>query len=106
MSDKPEQPLYEVVVSLSRGDEIVDGKIVKIGLRDLVFDNSPDEIGKNFRFTLNGVPLFIKARITSRPTSRTFSTGKMPSFAFRRRIYEYEYDKNIRRERIRKRVFL
>ena len=31
-----------------------DGKIVKIGLRDLVFDNSPDEIGKNFRFTLNG----------------------------------------------------
>lgn len=60
MSDKPEQPLYEVVVSLSRDDEIVDGKIVKIGLRDLVFDNSPDEIGKNFRFTLNGVPLFIK----------------------------------------------
>lgn len=60
LSDKPEQPLYEVVVSLSRGDEIVDGKIVKIGLRDLVFDNSPDEIGKNFRFTLNGVPLFIK----------------------------------------------
>lgn len=60
LSDKPEQPLYEVVVSLNCAGDVVDGKIVKIGLRNLVFVNDIDEKGRDFRFVLNGVPLFIK----------------------------------------------
>ena len=59
-ADKSEQPLYEVIASLTSAGEIVDGRIEKTGLRKITLDTAPDEYGKNFRIILNDVPLFAK----------------------------------------------
>lgn len=59
-ADKREQPLYEVIASLTSAGEIVDGRIEKTGLRKITLDTAPDEYGKNFRIILNDVPLFAK----------------------------------------------
>lgn len=56
-----EQPLYKVRIELknSRGD-ILDEDEKSIGLRTLVLDTGKDKWGTNFRFILNGVPIFVK----------------------------------------------
>ena len=46
-------------VRLDQGDESEVFER-KIGLRTIELDRSADEYGTNFRFILNGVPLFIK----------------------------------------------
>ncbi len=60
LSDKATQPLYKVKAELIYEDEVVSSKEKKIGLRTLYLDRSRDEYGTNFRFVLNGVPMFAK----------------------------------------------
>lgn len=56
-----EQPLYTVSLSLlDGGGKTLDKTVKKIGLRTLELDRSKDKWGFNFRFILNGIPLFIK----------------------------------------------
>ncbi|MDR3217119.1 MAG: hypothetical protein LBT55_06935 [Clostridiaceae bacterium] len=55
------QPLYTVTAALAT----MDGKTVytdskRIGLRTVTLERGKDEFGEQFRFRLNGVPLFIK----------------------------------------------
>ena len=45
---------------LKKDGKAVDSYEKKIGLRTLYLDRSRDEYGSNFKFVLNGVPLFIK----------------------------------------------
>ncbi|MCR5485179.1 MAG: hypothetical protein K6F09_06260 [Clostridiales bacterium] len=54
-SKKDVQPLYTVV--FENGDDTVKKKI---GLRSISLDTSPDKYGSNFRFILNGHPVFAK----------------------------------------------
>ncbi len=60
LSGKDTQPLYGVKAELMYEDEVVSAKKKKIGLRTLYLDRSRDEYGTNFRFILNGVPMFAK----------------------------------------------
>lgn len=60
LSGKDKQPLYTVKVSLFDGEKELDTKEKKIGLRTVVLDRSKDEYGSNFRFILNGMPIFAK----------------------------------------------
>lgn len=55
LSGKAVQPLY-TVTAYGYGEELSK----KVGLRTIELDRSKDEYGYNFRFILNGVPLFIK----------------------------------------------
>ncbi|MDR2610994.1 MAG: hypothetical protein LBC58_06005 [Clostridiales Family XIII bacterium] len=55
------QALYETEVVLTRNErDIVDRRVMKTGLRTIVLDTKEDEWGSNFRFIINGVPLFAK----------------------------------------------
>lgn len=60
LSGKEKQPLYTVTATLKSGDSEIYSYRKKTGLRTLVLDTSADKYGSNFRFILNGVPLFIK----------------------------------------------
>lgn len=60
LSHKEVQPLYKITASLECDGEIVDTAEKKIGLRTIKLNRDNDEYGKNFRFVLNGVELFIK----------------------------------------------
>ncbi len=60
LSGKDKQPLYTISAALSKNGEVLSEKEVKIGLRTIILDRSKDKYGSNFRFILNGVPLFIK----------------------------------------------
>ncbi|MDE5618190.1 MAG: glycoside hydrolase family 2 protein, partial [Clostridia bacterium] len=53
------QPLYTVSAKLSQGEQS-DEISKKVGLRTIQLDTGKDEYGSNFRFILNGKPLFIK----------------------------------------------
>lgn len=60
LSDKDEQPLYTIEAKVISGEEMLDSKVKKIGIRTLELNREKDEYGRNFQFVLNGVPLFIK----------------------------------------------
>lgn len=60
ISGKKEQPLYQVIVELYDGGALLDRSEKMIGLRTLELDRGKDEYGSNFRFLLNGTPLFAK----------------------------------------------
>jgi beta-mannosidase len=55
-----EQPLYSLRVILQEGGEPHDCWENKIGLRTIELDTAPDEWGTQFRFLVNGVPIFAK----------------------------------------------
>lgn len=55
-----EQPLYEVKINLYKGEDIIDSKSEKIGLRTLNLDRHPDEYGETFQFVVNDIPFFAK----------------------------------------------
>jgi beta-mannosidase len=55
-----EQNLYDVAVTLESGDEVLDSKNYKIGLRTIELKQEDDEFGKSFQFVVNGVPIFAK----------------------------------------------
>lgn len=55
------QPLYDLTITvLDDTDQELDQWSRKIGLRSLMLDTSKDEWGNNFRFIVNGVPIFAK----------------------------------------------
>ncbi len=70
--DKPElwwtpelggSPLYSLDVDLSRGSQLLDQRTLRVGIRRIELDTSPDadEPGCDFfRFVLNGVPIFAR----------------------------------------------
>ncbi len=55
-----DQPLYGITVELFDGDKLLDEKHKNIGLRTIALDTQKDHIGNNFRFLMNGVPIFVK----------------------------------------------
>jgi beta-mannosidase len=59
-NDMGAQPLYDVVVTLLRGEEVIDTAARRIGLRTLVLEREEDEWGESFRFAVNSVPFFAK----------------------------------------------
>lgn len=54
------QPLYQLTVELFDGDRLLDTLTKNIGLRTIELDTGKDSIGNNFRFLVNGVPIFVK----------------------------------------------
>ncbi|MDF2942567.1 MAG: beta-mannosidase [Herbinix sp.] len=54
------QSLYQVEVSLLSQEEELDHWNSQIGLRTIVLDTTKDKWGNNFRFLINGVPIFAK----------------------------------------------
>ena len=53
------QPLYKIEILLGENGT-VDLQESYVGLRTIVLDRSKDKFGSNFRFILNGVPIFAK----------------------------------------------
>ncbi len=60
LSGKDRQPLYKISAAILLGDNAVDTAEKSIGIRTIYLNRERDEYGQNFRFELNGVPLFIK----------------------------------------------
>ena len=60
LSDRAEQPLYTVKAEALLGNAIVDTMERRIGLRTIELDRGADEFGNNFRFLINGAPIFAK----------------------------------------------
>jgi beta-mannosidase len=55
--------LYDLDVALKAGDEVVDRRSQKVGVRTIALDQSPDPDEPDasfFRFVLNGVPIFAR----------------------------------------------
>ena len=55
-----EQPLYTLDVAVLYNGETVETASRKIGLRTIELDTEPDEWGNQFRFKINGAPIFAK----------------------------------------------
>ncbi|MDX3109243.1 glycoside hydrolase family 2 protein [Nonomuraea angiospora] len=56
-----EQPLYDLQVSLARGDgEPLDEYRRRVGFRTITVNTEPDEIGTPFTVAVNGMPIFVK----------------------------------------------
>jgi len=53
------QHLYELNVTLSSGEQLLDSKTQRIGFRSIDLDTSSDEAGSEFKFAINNLPLFI-----------------------------------------------
>lgn len=54
------QPLYDLQVSLLDADVVLDTWSGRIGIRTIELDRGADEVGRLFRFLLNGVPVFAR----------------------------------------------
>lgn len=54
------QPLYDVEVTLKDGNNVLDQRAYKIGLRTIELCQNVDQWGKEFTFFVNGVRLFAK----------------------------------------------
>jgi len=54
------QPLYTAVVTLKRDGVVLDTCSRQLGLRTVALDTAVDELGRQFRFVVNGVPIFAK----------------------------------------------
>ena len=55
-----DQPLYSVEAFLKTGETEQDRICKRIGLRTIELDTKPDDWGEQFRFVVNGVPIFSK----------------------------------------------
>lgn len=53
-----EQPLYRVSFRLKCGEQLLDEKQMRIGLRTLTVRREKDQWGESFEFTLNGTSIF------------------------------------------------
>lgn len=60
VSELGEQPLYEVTVKLMDDGATLDSQTRRIGLRTVRLDTAEDENGAQFRFIVNGVPIFAR----------------------------------------------
>lgn len=54
------QPLYRVEVELHRGQDVLDRREFRLGLRTLELRQQPDEWGKSFTFVVNGLPIIAR----------------------------------------------
>lgn len=54
------QPLYEVEVTLEYGEEVLDRRCHRVGLRTLELRRQADAWGSSFTFVVNGVPIFAR----------------------------------------------
>lgn len=54
------QPLYALTVTVSSGGVVTDTVSQTIGLRTVQLDRSPRKVGSNFRFVVNGKPMFAR----------------------------------------------
>lgn len=54
------QPLYRLNCQLIKDGQILDERDLTVGLRTIELDTKEDAIGKNFRFIVNGEPIFAK----------------------------------------------
>ncbi|MFA0745259.1 MAG: hypothetical protein LASZOEIN_002069 [Candidatus Fervidibacter sp.] len=54
------QPLYTLQCRVEIGEETVDEKVVRVGLRKVELVQEPDDEGKTFAIRINGVPVFCK----------------------------------------------
>jgi beta-mannosidase len=52
--------LYEFVVELRKGDQVLDAKTERTGIREIKLITEKDSIGESFYFELNGKPVFAK----------------------------------------------
>lgn len=55
-----EQPLYEIMVRLLHGDEVLDEQTRRTGFRTVTLDTSEDGHGRRFAIAVNGREIFIK----------------------------------------------
>jgi beta-mannosidase len=55
-----DQPLYQVALSLRRGEAELDRRDYQLGLRAIELRQDADPWGKSFAFWVNGVPVFAK----------------------------------------------
>ncbi|WP_368658780.1 glycoside hydrolase family 2 protein [Metabacillus halosaccharovorans] len=53
-----EQPLYKVEVISSDQSDVLDEKVLNIGLRTIKVKHEPDQWGKSFEFEVNGLSIF------------------------------------------------
>ena len=60
MNGKKSQALYTVKATLKNGRKVSHSVEKRIGLRTIELDRGADQYGENFRFILNGVPIFAK----------------------------------------------
>ena len=60
MTERKEQPLYGCDASLTEGGKTLSTKHKNIGLRTIELDRGADEYGSNFRFVVNGKPVFAR----------------------------------------------
>jgi beta-mannosidase len=58
--DLGSQPLYDLTIELSDGEESLDGWQSRVGFRTIVLDTAADEIGSAFTLVVNGVPIFAR----------------------------------------------
>jgi beta-mannosidase len=55
-----QQPLYYLEVDLLRGEQRLDQRSYRVGLRTVALQHAPDERGEGFTFVVNGVPVFAR----------------------------------------------
>jgi beta-mannosidase len=55
-----DQPLYQVEVTLSAEEQVIDRQEYQVGLRTLELRREDDRWGQSFGFVVNGVPIFAK----------------------------------------------
>jgi beta-mannosidase len=72
-----EQPLYQAEITLLDSDDAtLDTWAKPIGLRTITLDTSADKWGNNFRFLINGIPIFVKGANWIPPDSFITRTTK------------------------------
>ncbi|MDO4285512.1 MAG: glycoside hydrolase family 2 protein [Eubacteriales bacterium] len=54
------QPLYTVCVTAEKNGVLCDSRTLRIGLRTIVLDRSPEGNGSRYSFLVNGVPVFFR----------------------------------------------
>lgn len=76
-----DQPLYTLTTRLHNGQQELDSRTQRIGLRTLELVREPDEWGESFHFACNGVPFFAKG------------ANWIPTDAFVTRITDDHYER-------------
>jgi beta-mannosidase len=76
-----EQPLYDLTVTARVGDDVVDERTARIGLREIELVRELDDAGESFFFRINGVPFFAKG-------ANWIPDDSFPARTTRERVFE------------------